>query len=276
VKKDHTFQLEVHIAHACNLACESCSHFSHFHFAGVLSLETAEEWYRPWHRRIAPQTFTMVGGEPTINPKLTEHLLLARRYWPRSHIRLITNGLLLHRHPNLPEALAKVGNVVLQISRHHDSAEYTEAFQRGLEIAYEWKRKYRISIRVHNAYRNWSRRYRVENGELKPYDDKNVIRSWTTCRCKWCMQLYQGKIWKCPILAYLPMVKSKMRLSPGWDHALTYQPLDPSCTQEELLAFLQRREESYCAACPAFDRQFRKPDPLIREVALTTSAKASH
>jgi hypothetical protein len=260
--RDHRVQIEVHIAHACNLTCESCSHFSNYHLSGILSLDTAETWYRAWAHRFSPDTFSLVGGEPTINPKLTEHLLLARRYWPQSHIRIITNGLLIHRHPQLPVALKQVGNALLQLSRHYDKGPYHDAFQSAVKLICEWKRDYGIGIRINNSYTSWTRRYQDVRGELKPFNDNDIKRSWSACRCKWCMQLHDGKLWKCPLLAYLPMVQQKVRLSPEWSHALTYQPLKPSCTDQELTEFLGRREESYCVTCPAFDRHFGKMNPM--------------
>ncbi len=60
----------------------------------------------PWVGRLAPESFCLVGGEPTINPKLAEMVYLAARFWPRSQLRLITNGFFLHKHPRLPEVLA--------------------------------------------------------------------------------------------------------------------------------------------------------------------------
>src|SRR5580698_5236680 len=91
--------IEVHLSHTCNLSCESCSHYSDFHFAGALSLEVAEDWYRSWSPRVQPDRFTLLGGEPTLNRDLVPHVRLARRYWPRAQIRIVSNGFFLHRHP---------------------------------------------------------------------------------------------------------------------------------------------------------------------------------
>src|SRR5438045_65614 len=91
--------LEIHVSHACNLTCEGCSHYSNQGHKGMLSLEEAERWMLLWNRRLRPAILSLLGGEPTLHPRLTEFVILSRRLWPASHLRLVTNGFLLHRHP---------------------------------------------------------------------------------------------------------------------------------------------------------------------------------
>jgi organic radical activating enzyme len=257
-------ELEIHLSHACNLTCDSCSHFSNYHFSGVLSLETAESWYRPWASRLRPGMFSLLGGEPTINPRLCDHILLARRYWPISRIRVVTNGLLLHKHPTLPEILKRAGNSLLQISKHYDSQEFENLFAKTVELANSWKTKYGIPITIKDSVSKWTQRYRDEGGELRPFADGDPRKSWEVCRCRNCKQLFEAKLWKCPILAYLPMLHKKRGLSSDWDPYLGYQALQPDCTQGELETFLAMEDEPYCSMCPAHERQIRKGDPLHR------------
>src|SRR5262245_42354681 len=95
-------QLELHVAHSCNLTCESCSHYSNQGHKGLLDLATADAWLSSWSSRLAPGHFNLVGGEPTLNPDLSNFVRLARRHWPTAQLRVITNGFLLHRHGDLP------------------------------------------------------------------------------------------------------------------------------------------------------------------------------
>src|SRR5690349_1457484 len=91
--------LELHAANACNLTCESCSHFSNSGHKGHLRLEDAEAWMQAWKGRVQPDLLRILGGEPTLNPKLPELIELVARQWPESRIGLTTNGFFLHRHP---------------------------------------------------------------------------------------------------------------------------------------------------------------------------------
>src|ERR1039457_5198589 len=75
-------RLELHVTHACNLACESCSHYSDQGHAGNLDLAHADRWMAAWSNRFAVEEFVLLGGVPTIHPRLSDFVVLARRHWP--------------------------------------------------------------------------------------------------------------------------------------------------------------------------------------------------
>ena len=254
-------QFDIHLSHACNFACESCSHYSQYHFSGNLSLDLAESWYQQWAPRLQPFKINLLGGEPAINPKLCEHILLARKYWPAAELYLYTNGFLLHRHPQLPATIQEVGNFVIRLSKHYDSPEYGQTFAQIVDVLKMQESQYGIKVEIMDSFSRWTRRYTDQGGNISPFQDNNPRQSWETCNAKWCIQMHEGKLWKCPILAYLPMVRQKSGLSKEWDYYLSYKPLEPGCSEEELHEFLARREESFCSACPAFKRSFPKNDP---------------
>jgi hypothetical protein len=122
-------RLELHITHACNLTCDSCSHYSNHNHDGQLTLAEADRWMRLWSRRLAVTEFHLLGGEPTIHPDLAGFVTLARRRWPDAFIRIRTNGFFLHRHPGLPALLAADGRASISVAVHHDSAEYRAHLQ---------------------------------------------------------------------------------------------------------------------------------------------------
>jgi len=254
-------QLEVHVAHACNYSCESCSHFSQFHVPGMLSLEIAEEWYKTWSLRLNPRLFTLLGGEPTINPKLAEHVDLAARYWPRSKIRVTTNGTLLHRHSELPKVLSKIPHHVLQLSKHYRGVDFDKQFTSIVALCQQWKNTYGINYVIRNSFANWTRRYTEEDRTIHPFTDNNPRQSWVNCSCRKCVELHDGRLWKCPIVAYLFLIKNQLNLSEEWLPYLTYKSLDPNCSDLELDQFLTKEEEPICGMCPAYSRPFIKPDP---------------
>ena len=43
-----------------------------------------------WRDRVAVAEFNLLGGEPTIHPRLPEFVTLVRRHWPAAYIRIIT------------------------------------------------------------------------------------------------------------------------------------------------------------------------------------------
>jgi hypothetical protein len=254
--------LEIHLVHSCNLSCESCSHYSNQGHKGVLSLAEAERWMTLWDRRLSPHTFSLLGGEPTIHPHLAGFVGLARKHWPATHLRLVTNGFFLHRHPDLPEVLQRDPNACIYLSLHHDAPEYQKKLEPVFRLLRTWVRDYGIRVRLYRSYRNWTRRYHGTGKAMEPFNDGQPRQSWEHCPARYCPQLFEGKIWKCAPLAYLKLQDAKFGLSDSWKPYLQYQPLEPGCTDEELAKYFRREEEPSCGMCPANPVRFELPIPV--------------
>ena len=255
-------QLEIHLVHGCNLSCESCSHYSNQGHQGMLLPADAERWMELWSRRLSPDTFSLLGGEPTLHPDLAGFVVLARRHWPDAHLRLVTNGFFLHRHPALPEVLRGDPNACIYLSIHHDAPEYEEKLRPILELLHSWVRDYGIRVKSSQSFRNWTRRYLGNGDAMEPFTDGLPRKSWEQCPARHCPQLFEGKLWKCAPLAYLKLQAAKYRLSDHWKPYLEYQPLEPGCTDEQLAEFFGREEEPACGMCPANPQKFKLPLPL--------------
>jgi len=244
--------LELHATHLCNLSCDNCSHFSNYQHHGILSVEEAGQWMAPWGRRVEPYTFLILGGEPTLHPELSDLLVLSRRCFSTTTIRLITNGTYLHRHPALPH-IAKANNIEISITEHADAdSRRTREFEAIKALAREWLAM-GVKISIPPPY-PWVVRYRGHGESIMPFEDGNPFQSWSKC-CDpnhSCVQLHEGRLWKCSLLAYLPMMKSKYpRLSSAWDVGLAYRPIGPEASDKEVIEFFERREETVCGLCPS-------------------------
>lgn len=258
--------LELHVTHACNLSCDSCSHYSNHGHKGNLSIAEADRWMALWSDRVTIREFAILGGEPAVHPELPAFVRLVRRHWPNTFVVIKTNGLLLHRHPELPAAIAEVGNSGIVISRHHDSTEYLRRMEEVARLAEAWKRQYHIGIWWTDSYERWTQRYIGFGAAMKPFADKNPRRSWEICPAQNCKQLLEGKIWKCAPLAYLPMQHRRFGLSEDWQPYLNYEPLSPSCSEEELMRFLSRQDEEVCSMCSAEKRHLKIPSPIRGDI----------
>ena len=256
--------LEMHVAHACNLVCESCSHYSNQGHKGVVSLDEAERWMKSWEGRLAPRNFSLLGGEPAIHPQLPEFVALAARYFPKSPLRLVTNGFFLHRHPALPLAMKAHPNARLALSIHHDDPAYRAKLEPVIELLKGRVREHGIRVYLVPSHRNWTRRYKGFGSEMEPYDDAQPRASWEACPARLCVQLFEGKLWKCGPIAYLRLQHERHGLSSKWDRYLAYEPLEPDCDMETLFAFLSQQDEACCNMCPAKPEKFKLPVPLRR------------
>ncbi len=254
--------LEIHLTHSCNLTCESCSHYSNYGHKGSLSLEEAERWMSNWNRRLRPRMFSLLGGEPSLHSDLVDFMALARRSWPRTHLRLVTNGFFLHRHPALPVFLQRDPDAAIYLSIHHGSPEYQERILPIKVLLKEWASRYNVRVRTYQSHKNWTRRYQGSGAGMEPFAHGKPRQSWENCPARFCPQLFEGKIWKCPPLAYLKLQDAKYSLSTRWQPYLAYEPLAPNCSDDELNAFFSREEESYCSMCAARPQPLRLAIPL--------------
>jgi|TARA_B100001094_G_scaffold132279_2_gene128148 hypothetical protein len=259
-------QLELHVTHACNFTCEGCSHYSNHGHSGNLSLDDCEEWLYGWSRRIKPKTFTILGGEPTLNKNLPDIVYMVRAMFPdpSTGIDVITNATGLHLQPRLPQMLVATG-ATLAVSIHStEHPNYIKKFKRGYKLAKKWKHDLGVWVEFWDfTNKEWVRQYKGFGDRMMPYEDNNPRKSWEVCISKYAMQLHEGKLWKCPALAYLPMQAEKYNLSDKWNPYLKYQSLDVDCTDEELEEFLNREDESFCSMCPANRDVYTKPDPTL-------------
>jgi hypothetical protein len=257
--------LELHVTHACNLSCRQCTHYSNHRHRGMLAPDEADGQMGLWSGRLRPTFFSLLGGEPTLNSALCQIVRIAHGHWPCSRLQLVTNGFLLGRHPELPAVLEETG-CQLEISVHHQSREYQELLEPVRQLIDTWQQQYCLRINWRASSARWTRTYQGDGATMRPYHDGRPRQSWENCRARWCPQIHEGKLWKCPQLAYLQMQLEKVGIRDDldWQSYLDYRPLDPACTDAELREFVSREDEHYCAMCPATPELFHLPLPLNR------------
>ena len=245
--------LDFHITHNCNLTCEGCSDFTNSGHSKMISIEEAEEWIGYWNKRIKPRQFILLGGEPTLHKDLIDFLYLSRKMWGSDVIiKLTTNGFFIHNHPNLGIAL-KENNIVVSLSIHSKCEEYLSKITSNLQTCLMWKNQLGVNVSVNTTHEYWTEIYKGYGPDILPFEDNNPEESWNNCFMDGtCFQLHEGKIWKCPPLAYLPMQAQKYNLSEKWDPYLKYVPLNHDCTNQEIEEFFNRKAEPVCAMCPAY------------------------
>jgi hypothetical protein len=259
--------LEIHITHECNLTCEGCLHFTNHRHSGTLSTDDLKKSMSLWNKRLIPRMFAILGGEPCLHRDLVRILYMTREMWPDSatKMELVTNGLLLHLHPDLPQALIDT-RTRLSISIHSDasiSPKYQEKISKAMSLARAWRDKFGFEICEYHST-TWFRAYKGFGSEIAPFEDNDPRKSWKNCTTgQDCFQLFEDRLWKCAPLAYLKLQDQKFKLSEKWKPYLNYEPLAARCTDQEIIDFFNRGAESVCAMCPSDPQKFTKRDPLL-------------
>lgn len=232
-----TNKIEYHVVDNCNLSCNFCSHYSNFHRPkAIVDIEAAKTEWLYWSRYITPKRFSLIGGEPTLHPNLTELAIAAKEIWNKSSIWLFSNGTYLHRHPELHK---HIDNLI--ISSHYEDMS---------DISKEVKRFKSSQIR---GTTKWLQYYKIVDGKKVPYTDNNQRQSWKVCVAKECIVLRHNALWKCPQLAF------HRDVGIDWEKFNNYKPL----TNPELLEeWLSREDEECCSCCPA--KQIYHIKPLVK------------
>ena len=232
----------------------------------IMNLSDADRWMDAWSSRVAfVDEFHLLGGEPTIHPELTGFCPLS------------CGGIGLKRsYASAPTAFFCTGIPIcrncLRPTNGRSSAwpsittptEYRERLQTTFDLIERWQKEFAISVEVDQSFKNWTQRYKGFGADMQPFEDGAPRASWEICPARECMQLFEGKIWKCGPLAYLAMQNAKYGLSSKWDFYLRYKPLEPSCSDSEFDAFLAKEDEPYCGMCSSRRRPLDLPNPIRR------------
>lgn len=96
-RKIKTESFEIHVAEHCNLKCRDCCNISPFNAKKFIEISEVTEICAFVNKHLIPDVFKVAGGEPTLHPKLDEILQTIKQLCPGVIVRVVSNGLLLHR-----------------------------------------------------------------------------------------------------------------------------------------------------------------------------------
>lgn len=184
---------EINIADHCNLNCQCCNHFSPIAKEKYLDVNdferdmcrikelTGGEVGRIW----------LIGGEPLLHPSLMEIMFIARRYFPRTHITINTNGiLLLKQSEEFWKALRDTG-IELTITKY------------PINVDYDLINSKLNSEQVKYAYTLSSQILKTTYHLPLDLDGKqDMVESYIRCwHANYCVTLRDGRLYTCPIAA---------------------------------------------------------------------------
>lgn len=95
-KNPHLYRLVVHIVDHCNLNCKGCTHFSNIAEPSFVDIKSFDRDFSALSKTLSGITeIYLLGGEPLLHPQVNEFMASARRAFPKSTIKLMSNGLLV-------------------------------------------------------------------------------------------------------------------------------------------------------------------------------------
>ncbi|MHB8138600.1 MAG: radical SAM protein [Smithellaceae bacterium] len=104
----------------CNLRCCGCDHFAplaepEFAEMGVFENDFARLSYLVNGEM---EKIGLMGGEPLLHPKVKDFLYIARRYFQKSRIRIVTNGVLLLKQKEDFWNACRENNIIIEVTKY--------------------------------------------------------------------------------------------------------------------------------------------------------------
>lgn len=187
--------IETHVMNGCNLKCKGCTHFSNlFPTEAAVPLERFERDITRLKEICDIKTLRLLGGEPLLHGELLGFLEIAREKFPYSDIRVVTNGLLLDKQSEELLAYMREHEILFDISWYPPILPRKEeilSFLNSRKIKY-----HAFQTEIHEFSRCLT---------LSDTHDPKI--SQIKCGSRYCTILRDGKLYKCPIAAYLPEYK---------------------------------------------------------------------
>ena len=238
----------------CNFRCLGCDSFSdiikkpNFH-------NLVEQDIINWSKVLVPlsnknlincKKVKFIGGETLLTKNLSSFLKVAAENFTADwEIGFHTNGLLLKKNEELIR-LCNDLNIRIYITVHFKNREYLEKLKENIDFT----QKLTKDIRVVNSAKNWYSFHRYDKGKIYPFNNDSKLM-YENCIASSCHQILNGYMYKCSRLSNLPaaLKQTNQLEDPQWNKYLAYKPIHYSNTQEEILAFFNKKEEDVCTGC---------------------------
>lgn len=223
--------VEMHIMDACNLNCRGCTHFSPIFENDIPDFESRiSDVKKLTGKNIHIVQFHILGGEPFLNPEINRYVEVLCELLPNSEISIVTNGLLL----------CKVEDRILQCIHDHNIkvsiSEYLPT-HKVIDKIVERLKKFHIIYGI--------RRMDTKEKFNKPLALSQDHSFEKLCISKGCINIWNGKISRCPTLMYIDRFNSVFGTNLPNEGIIN---LDNEMTDKELVDMLTK-EVPLCSHC---------------------------
>ena len=241
------FKFEIDLTDHCNLNCKGCDVFSSVAEEYCLDLDELEKDLK----RVAAlfdngndiKTLYLLGGEPLLHPDINRAMKIARQYFPKAFIAIITNGLLLKNEPESFWNTCKAHNIAITPTWYPINVDYDELGK----IAEKHGVEYHL-FGVSAAGGRTLAHYPLDlSGSQDP------LRSYLAC---WegneCIVLRNHRFWTCSIAPHFPIFNKHFdkHIPLNEDDGIDiYKAKD----QQEIREFLAQPRE-FCKYCNSAGR----------------------
>lgn len=252
--------MEFYITNVCNLTCSNCRTFNNFKFSG--HYEFQEELYRPWAEILDFGEIEILGGEPTLHPRLEQWIVGIKNLWPQTQMNLVTNGTYLRRLTWLHDIAAE-HNIKIKISahgRHLRPKIVDEIFAAFGVCEFSGVKQYNgvgpvniVEIETKKGVKIWFQSY--EHFQISPLrNDKfefyqsDPVKAHQACQIANGHHMIDGRLYKCGFVSTAANFLTQQR-RPIPDLLRQYQPLTISDITDQTVLDQFQNHIPQCALC---------------------------
>jgi organic radical activating enzyme len=231
LKKPTLKYLETNIVDHCNLNCKACTHFCSVAKKNFININSFNRDLNEIREKINIKIFRIMGGEPLLHPNICDFLYIARKHFPKTDIRLVTNGLLLKKMPEKFWVSLRLTHIKVDMSKypptHNEFDSYINLINEN-------------NVKIGDI--NDSEKFFLSLN-LKGDTDKKKI--YNACLSKRCKNLRNGRIMICPTACYVTLYNDAFNKSIPHDRGIDIY----SASGVEIINYLKQIPDtcSYCS-----------------------------
>jgi organic radical activating enzyme len=259
--------LEWMVTTSCDLACPGCDRFIDYDHRWHEEFEEMKSNMTAWSKRLDPDNFTIIGGEPLIHPNIYEILEHSRKCFDHARIEIYSNGFFLPKRDKLLQVLIDTQPSKLSITLHNREQSVRDLVQKNIEEHiikdHDWEevkfglwRYQDVELEITDPTQGgWYDYRQTINGVLKPWKDNQPEQSYIKCSANIYPIIFKNRLYKCPPISMLETHANKYGLKDDvdWEPYLKYKGLSIDCSEYELQGFVHNISEPHpiCNMCPA-------------------------
>lgn len=182
----------VHIVEHCNLKCRFCDHFAPLADKDFADIEVFEKDFTRLSELLNAKVnvIHLLGGEPLLHPRLNNFLYVARKYFPKTEILLVTNGILLLKQKEDFWKACKDNSIIIANTKYPLPLD----FYKMEEIS----KKHDVRFKYHHSTGISFKTYHKVPLDLEGKQDMNANFIKCFYANNFCL-LYKGKLFTCTV-----------------------------------------------------------------------------
>ena len=234
--------LELYIINDCNLTCSNCNRYNNYNFQGYYNWKDNADAVIAWSKRVTAPQITLIGGEPALHPHLTDWVAGVANAWPDVPVVTQTNGTV---------PVKEIGRIRKFTNTGFGLAVHDTRMHKKLSTKWNFLDSHGIFDAT-----EFSDCALIDQGNNFVVHQSDPDQAFESCSMKYSHTLFQGRLYKCPMVAVLPEFRKQYQvdLTDAQEKLLySYQSLGPDCSDQELEHFIQGEDSSIpqCSLCPS-------------------------